>query len=144
MKPIFSILILFVVTRAGAQLAITVLPIKTGGQKAVVPLVLNNGFTQRVETARATVFVLDDQGKMIGEGTHVVIGGLSPSRTHDAPAKLEPGLEPGATNTFNFVITAKQPITTTNLTATVHFSRIALKDGKLADPNKDVQIRTTK
>jgi hypothetical protein len=42
---------------AHAQLAVTVSPPNVMGQKAVVPLAMTNGFTDRVESARAVVFV---------------------------------------------------------------------------------------
>jgi hypothetical protein len=42
-------------------------------------------------------------------------------------------LAPGATNAFNFVVAAARPLTSTNLTAKVSFSRVVLAGGKLAD-----------
>ena len=116
---------------AGAQLAVTVLPVKVTGQKAVVPLVMQNHFNQKIESARASVFLLDEKGKMLGQSTKWVIGGI-PHRT---------GLAPGATNSFFFVITSDKPFATTNLTTKVNFNRVVLEGGKLADVAKDVEIR---
>ena len=115
---------------ANAQLAVTVLPVKATGQKAIVPLAMKNGFTKSIEAARAVVFLLDEQGKMVGQSTKWVIGG-----TRDRRA-----LPPGATNAFNFVVAAAKLITTTNLTAKISFSRVVLEGGKLADPGRDVII----
>ena len=115
---------------AHGQLAVTVSPPKVVGQKAVVSLALKNGLTDKVESARAVCFLLDEQGKMLGQATRWVIGGSDESL----------GLTAGATNSFHFVITTDRPISTTNLTAKVTFSRVVLEGGTLADPQRDVQI----
>jgi hypothetical protein len=119
---------------AHAQLAVTVSPPKIIGQKAVVPLVMKNGFPEKIESARAVVFLLDEQGKMVCQGTRWVIGG---SESRDGGT----GLAAGATNAFHFVITSDKPFTTTNLTAKVSFSRVVLEGGKLADVAKQVTIQ---
>jgi len=120
------------VLMAQAQLAVTVSPPKITGQKAVVKLAMKNNLADKVESARAVCFLLDDQGKMVGQSTKWVIGG-----TKDRPA-----LEPKNETTFNFVITSPDSsgFTTTNLTTKVSFSRVVLEGGKLADSIKDVQI----
>jgi len=115
-----------------AQLAVTVSPPKIASQKAIVQLKMKNNLTNKVESARAVCFLLDEQGKMVGQATKWVIG------------QNKTGLATGATNTYNFVITSPQPFATTNLAAKVSFSRVVLEGDKLADPNKDVQIQNTK
>lgn len=45
------------------------------GSKAVVGLELQNGWTQSVESARATLMLLDEQGKLVGQSAKWVIGG---------------------------------------------------------------------
>ncbi len=117
-------------TLAHAQLAVTVFPPKVTGQKAVVPLAMRNGFSEKIESARAVVFLLDEQGKMVGQGTRWIIGG--------SQDKL--GLAARATNAFHFVIASDKPFTTTNLIAKVRFSRLVLEGGKVADVNNSVQI----
>ena len=121
-------------TIASGQLTVTVSPLKITGQRAVVPLTIKNGFGEKVESARAAVFLLDEQGKMVGQSTKWVIGG-----TKDRPA-----LEPKEETTFNFVITNPQPFTTTNLTAKVNFSRVVLDGGKLADVRQAVNMTAAK
>jgi hypothetical protein len=123
---------LICVVTAQAQLAVTVSPPKVIGEKAVVELKIKNNFTNKVESARAICFLLDEQGKMVGESTKWVIGG-----TKDRPA-----LPQKNGTTFDFVITSSQPFTTTNLTAKVDFSRVVLEGEKLADPRNDVRIET--
>jgi hypothetical protein len=109
-----------------AQLAVTVSPPKIEANRAVVPLVMKNNFTEKVESARAIVFLLDDQGRVIGQSTKWVIGGSS----------NKPGLPAGGTNAFFFVIQIAKPFTTTDLTSKVTFSRVVLEGGKLADAAK--------
>jgi hypothetical protein len=115
---------------ASAQLMVSVALPKVAGQKAVVPLALRNSLAEKIESARAVVFLLDEQGKMVGQGTRWVIGGSSD----------KPGLAAGTTNAFYFVIATDKPFTTTNLTAKVTFSRVVLEGGKLADAAKDVSV----
>jgi histidinol-phosphate/aromatic aminotransferase/cobyric acid decarboxylase-like protein len=118
---------------AAAQLVVTVSPPKIAEQKAVVELKMKNSFAVNVESARAICFLLDDQGKMVGESTKWVIGGT----------KNRPALESKKETSFNFVITSNQPFVTTNLTAKVSFSRVVLEGEKLADPKTDVLIQNT-
>lgn len=116
---------------AHAQLAVTVSPPKITAQKAVVPLAMRNGLAEKIESARAVAFLLDEQGKAVGQPTtRWVIGG----------AQDKAGLAAGATNAFHFVIASDKPFTTTNLTAKVRFSRVVLEGGKLADVAKDVSV----
>lgn len=117
-----------------AQLAVMVSPPKIADQKAIVELKMKNGFAGKIESARAICFLLDDQGKMVGESSKWVIGGT----------KNRPALESKKEASFNFVITSSQPFATTNLTAKVSFSRVMLEGDKLADPKTDVQIQNSK
>ncbi len=133
MKSNFQIifcLVLFCVITVQAQLAVTVLPLKIVGQKAVVPLAITNNFAEKVESARALCFLLDQQGKIVGQSAKWVVGGT----------KNHPVLEPKTGTMFNFVITCSQSFTTTNLTAKVSFSRLILDGGKLANVAKDVNV----
>jgi hypothetical protein len=118
-------------TVVNAQLAVTISPPKVTLQKAVVRLTMRNGLVEKIESARATVFLLDDQGKMLANASRWVIGGT----------KADPGLAPGATNVFNFVVGTAKPITSTNLNTKVTFSRIVLEGGKVADPIKSVDVK---
>ena len=122
------------VLTAQAQLAVTVSPVKITGQKAVVLLAMTNAIAESVESARAICFLLDEQGKMVGQSAKWVIGG-----TKDRPA-----LPPKSGTTFNFVVTSPQPFTNTNLTARISFSRVVLDGGKQADVAKAVTITDTK
>jgi hypothetical protein len=136
MKYIRRILVfvaLICVGTAQAQLTVIVSPVKVTGQKAVVKLEMKNNFTNKIESARAVCFLLDDQGRMVGQATRWVIGGT----------KARPALEPKKEATFNFIITTPQAFSSTNLTAKVSFNRLLLADNKLADPHTIVQIQNT-
>jgi hypothetical protein len=113
---------------ATAQLIVTLSPPKIAGQKAVIKLAINNNLNDKVEAARAVCFLLDEQGKMVGQSTKWVVG-----QNHT-------DLEPKAETTFNFVVTSPQPFTTTNLIAKVSFVRVELEGERLANPTKDVRI----
>jgi hypothetical protein len=119
---------LLCIVKVQAQLAVTVSPPKIASQKAIVQLKMKNNLTNKVESARAICFLLDEQGQMVAQSTKWVIG------------QNKSGLEPKAEATFNFVITSPQPFTTTNLTAKVSFSRVVLDGDKLADVRQKVSI----
>ncbi|MGH7991228.1 MAG: hypothetical protein ACREDS_13685 [Limisphaerales bacterium] len=91
---------------------------------------MRNGFAKNIESARAICFLLDDQGKMVGESARWVIGGT----------KSRPALEPKQAASFNFVITSPHPFTTTNLIAKISFSRLILEGGASVNPNAEVTI----
>jgi hypothetical protein len=133
MKPI--LILLFAANAGHAQLALIVSRPKVTAQKAIVPLAMKNNLAEKVESARAVVFLLDEQGKAVGQPTTRWIIGGSTDKT---------GLAAGATNVFHFVVTSDKPITTTNLTAKVSVSRVILEGGKLADVTKQVTVTPAK
>jgi hypothetical protein len=126
----FSVGILLFPSLAMAQLAVTVSSPQILAQKAVITLKMRNGLAEKIESARAICFLLDDQGKMVGESAKWVIGGT----------KNRPALAPKQAASFNFVITSPQPFMATNITAKVSFTRLILEGGKSVNPNKEVTI----
>ena len=74
-------------TTARADLIVKVDKPKTVGAKSIVKLTMKNTFKQRIESARAEVFLTDEKGKMVGQAARWVIGGT----------KDKPNLAPGAT-----------------------------------------------
>lgn len=129
-KGISICFVLFSASAASAQLIVTVSQPRITGSKTVVPLALENGLAKKIDSARAVVFLLDQQGNVIAQETRWVIGG----------SQDKPGLDSGATNSFYFVVSSAKRLATTNLTAKVSFSRVVLEGGEIADSNKDVQI----
>jgi hypothetical protein len=130
MKFSLSIVILLWSWLAVAQLSVNVSPPQIVGQKAIVRLAMTNNLADKVESARAACFLLDEHGKMVGQSSRWVIGG-----TKDRPV-----LEPNAETTFNFVVPNPHSFATTNLTAKVSFSRVVLSGGKLADVRRTVML----
>jgi len=60
LSPILFCLTFICTSAAQAQLAVTVSPPKVVGQKAVVELKMTNSFPERIESARAVCFLLDE------------------------------------------------------------------------------------
>lgn len=114
-------------TSASAALVVKVAPPKNTGSKAIVKLDLQNTYSEKIQSVRAVMFLLDDQGKVAGQGTRWIIGG---SNTKSA-------LEPSARTTYNFVVAIDKPFTKTKLLVTC----ILLDGGKSGNVQKDVQIQ---
>jgi hypothetical protein len=121
---------LFCAVQARADLQITESAPKTSGNKSVLKLTLKNTFTVGIESARATMFLFDDSGKMVGQKTQWIIGG----------SKERLALEPNNEAEFNFVVSADKPFTKTKLSVT----RVVLTGGQTADVAKQVQIESPK
>src|SRR5437899_9691893 len=94
---------------------------KPAGSKTVVKITMKNTFKENVESARATLFLIDDNGKVVGQNTGWVIGGAR---------KKQPPLAADASTTFSFVVSPPKPFVRTRLA----FSRITLLDSRPADP----------
>jgi hypothetical protein len=88
-------------------------------------LELQNTYTNKIQSARAAMFLIDNQDKVIGQLTNWIIGG----------GKDKPSLESNSKTIYNFGIATDKPFTKTRLIVT----RILLDNGKLASL-KDVQI----
>ena len=116
---------------AEAQLVVSVPPVKVTGQKAVVKLGLKNELVETIESARAVVFLLDAQGKMVAQTAQWIIGDGTKDR---------PSLAPEKETTYNIVLTTSN-LTSTNLTAKVQINRLLLKDGKTADLKQSVRVQ---
>jgi hypothetical protein len=91
---------------------------------------MSNNLTNAVESARASILLMDKQKKKVGQATRWVIGGST----------NKPALPPNGTNVFYFVITSPEPFSTTNLNGEVLFERVTLEGGKILDPKRDVVI----
>ena len=96
------------------------------GQKAAIKLELKNTFSEKIESVRASVFLFDEQGKMVGQTTRWIIGG-----TKDKTA-----LAPGAKTNYDFVVSFIKPFSTTKLIV----NRIVLEGRKLADVTREVTV----
>lgn len=117
--------LLLIVNIAPAALVVQVSPPRTTGTKAIVKLDLQNTYSEKIQSVRAVMFLMDDQGKVVGQLTSWVIGG----------EKDKPALESNAKTTYNFVVATDKPFAKTKLIVT----RILLEGDKPASL-KDVQI----
>lgn len=113
-------------TNAHAKLVVKVGEPKRTGAKAVITLEMKNTFVEKIESARAVVFLLDDQGKVVGQMTRWVIGGT----------KDRPPLSSDSTATYNFVIPTDKSFTKTKVT----FSHLLLEGGKAVDVKQSVEV----
>src|SRR5260370_25269574 len=104
-----SLMLLLTATAARAQLGVRVSPVKFSGHKVIVPLALTNQYNEKIESARAAVFLLDKEGKMVGQTTRWGIGG----------AAGKPRLAARATQSLTITVTALKPPTTPNIPPTV-------------------------
>ena len=118
--------LLLVATASSAALVVQISPPKTTGSKVIVKLDMQNTYTNKIQSVRAAVFLLNDQGKVVGQSTSWIIGG----------GKDKPALDSNAKTTYNFLVSTDKPFTTTKLMV----ERIFLEDGKLANARTDVQI----
>lgn len=122
------IAICMICSTALAELAVATTATQSIGNKAVVTLGLTNSFSDKIESARATVFLMDPAGKVIGQGTRWIIGG--------SPEK--PGLDAKAGTVFHFVIETGKPFATNR----VFVNRIVLSGGKVILPLPPSENRT--
>ncbi len=81
----------------------------------------SNGFEQGVKDARAWVFLLDAEGKVLGSRAHWIVGGTAEGR--------EP-LASQASDEFLVAVETKVP----PVSAKVIFSKIILEDGTSINP----------
>ena len=115
---------------AQAKLAVKAEDPKSVGEKSVIKLTLKNTFAEKVEPARATLFLLDEKGKPVKQITRWVIGGT----------KEQPALASGSSAIYNFVLTTHNR-GLPHLRQAKLVSRIALEDGGLPDPLKDFDLQ---
>jgi len=123
-------LLLLAVTTARAELTVSVASVKTTGRKAVLTLALTNSYPETVESARATVFLLDAVGKVVGQNTRWIIGG-SPEKS---------GLGANGGTSFNFVVEVEKPFTANR----VFVNRVVVSGGRVITPASAPEIRGRK
>src|SRR5437879_3811835 len=90
MKTFFWVLFFTVcVSNSYADLSVNVDHSKSTDTKAIVKLTMKNTYSTTVESARAAVFLMNDEGKVVGQKTEWVIGGSKtrPALAPDAPPR---------------------------------------------------------
>ena len=125
-RIVFCWLYCLAVASTSAALVVKVAQPATTGTKVIAKLELQNTYAEKIESVRAAIFLLDDQGKVVGHSTSWIIGG----------GKDKPSLGSNAETTYNFLINTYKPFSKTKLMV----ERILLENGKLGNALKDVQI----
>lgn len=131
---------------ARAGLLVKVDEPKTTGNKAYVKLTMKNTFTNAVDSARAAVFLLDGQGKVVGQATRWVLGKAAQSpdpNSHPSQPttlKASSSLAPDSERPFFFVVPLAKPVQGP-LHSRLLFDRLILSSGPLADANKEVILQ---
>jgi len=137
LKHVLIWVALLLLTPAWASLSVKVDEPKLTGSKAVIKLTMISTFTNKIESARAVAFLLDDKGKAVGQSAQWVIGG----------SKDRPALEPNKETPYFFVVPLDNspPTSGTNsLKAKVTFLRVILEGGKQIDAAKEVSVTQVK
>lgn len=112
---------------AWSALLVTSAKPKTTGQKTLIKLDMQNTFSENVQGARATVFLLDAAGKVSGQATHWIIGG----------SKNRPSLATNGQAFYYFVVPLKKPFVKVQLMV----DRVVLESGRAINIGKDVVIK---
>ncbi len=111
---------------APAALVVQVAPPKSTGSMAIVKMDLQNTYSEKIQGARAAMFLINDQGKVVGQLAKWIIGGGKDTKALDATAKTS----------YNFVVATDKPFVKAKLIVT----QILLDGGKPASL-KEVQIQ---
>jgi hypothetical protein len=110
-----------------AALVISISDPKSTGQKTIIKLDMKNTFSQKIEGAKGTIFLMDANGKVTGQANRWVVGGT----------KGKPSLAPEAQASYYFVVSTEKPFSKTQLV----INRVVLEGGKLADTTNDVIVK---
>jgi hypothetical protein len=114
------------VISAPAALVVQVAPPKSTGSAAIVKLDLQNTYSEKIQAVRAAMFLIDEQGKVVGQLAKWIIGG----------GKDRHPLESNAKTSYNFVVVTDKPFVKTKLIVT----QVLLDGDKPASLN-NVQIQ---
>ena len=114
---------------AFANLEVSVASLESASNKTLVKLDTKNTFDQGIKDARAWVFLMDADGKVVGNQAQWIIGGDSSEKE---PLKAEDS------QTFKVAIST----TSKPMTVKVTFSKIILADGTKVNPHKSLVAKS--
>jgi hypothetical protein len=97
-------------------------------QKTLIKLDLHNTFTNKIESARGVMFLLDEKGKVVGQESRWIIGGT----------KDRPPLAADGNSTFYFVVPTSKPFSKTKLTVT----KLILEGGQQINAAQHVKVES--
>lgn len=124
---LFSLFILS--SAASANLEVSVASLESASNKTLVELDTKNTFDQGIKDARAWVFLMDAEGKVVGNQSQWIIGGDSSQKE---------SLEAEDSQTFKVAISTTSKPTTAKVT----FSKIILADGTKVNPHKSLVTKS--
>tara|TARA_B100001093_G_C26246347_1_gene766621 strand:- start:20 stop:433 length:414 start_codon:yes stop_codon:yes gene_type:complete len=125
--PILLAFLLFLSASLHANLEVSITEQVSSGNKGLVKLKMANKFDQGIRGARAWVFLMDDEGKVVGNKAEWLVGG-----TEENLQKSPNGLQSGEELETSMVVDTQKPFTKTKVT----LSKLILNDGKSVDPRK--------
>ncbi len=118
------ILILYYSPTLRANLEVALTSTESTANKSLVKFKAKNTFSQGIQGARAWVFLMDNEGKVVGQKAQWVIGGK----------KEKDSLEIDNESEYSVVVDTKSKPTQTKIT----FSKLILADGSSVNPQKHV------
>ena len=119
-----------------AQLEVRLLETKQSGNKSLVKLELNNTYDQAIKDARAWVFLMDEEGKVVGNQASWIIGG----EKLESKNTVRPPLEKGEKNEYTLAMDTlrSREEDESPFKAKITFSRVILADGTSVNPQEAV------
>ena len=135
MKCFYLALLLLPLT-VHAQLEVRLLETKQSENKSLVKMELNNTYDQAIKGARAWVFLMDEEGKVVGNKAAWIIGG---DKT-EPENRVQPPLEKGEKNEYTLAMDTLRPTEEGEppFKAKITFSRVILADGTPFNPQEAI------
>lgn len=131
MKNLLSLLFLLAASiPSNAELQATIAKTQRTGDKAVITITLKNTFSEPINSARATVFLIGEAGKVAGYRSAWVIGGSKERKPLGADKSAK----------YNFVITTKKAFKRPLL----KINRIILASGRLVTSSSKLPLAAPK
>lgn len=121
---------------ADGQITVALSKTEQIGQQALVKIELNNNYDQSIKGVRIWVFMMDQNGKVVGEKAQWIVGGDNSNK----PDFQNTALESGNINEYTVAVDTLRAQTEDEepFKARVTFSRLILSDGTLLNPQKSV------
>ncbi|QYY34818.1 hypothetical protein [Ruficoccus sp. ZRK36] len=146
MKFILIIFLLLLPFLAHADVEVSLGTVESTFDKSQVQLTAKNTFDQGIRDARVWVFLVDGNGKVVGNKAAWVIGGNDHTADNENLPKSRAPLQPDEEREFTVMIdhtpsrqgSATSPASDT-LTPKIVFIRLILADGSTVNPKKAVR-----
>jgi hypothetical protein len=130
----FYLALLLLSLTVHAQLEVRLLETKQSGNKSLVKLELNNTYDQAIKDARAWVFLMDEDGKVVGNKAAWIIGGDRAESGNRVQLPLDKGEKNEYTLAMDTLRSREED--ESPFKAKITFSRVILADGTSVNPQK--------